>query len=642
VLLGILRPAPAAAQFDADTTAASADSLGQGSDTDDGDLGDLMDTPPDTTRRRRSGDSEVPDILEVLKPSYETRYNVVRQSTTWDQRFDFGSTFGFLTFNNKTNFQVSTDSGRDEDKRVGNNATTLRFTMIKKLPLTARVDLGRTSVARPGDEQKVVNSTVTANANYNLGLMGIRNSLSLGGGYTHRNDELVGREFQRNTQDTRFSGTFQWRGNWTHKTLTVGTSFKESRSTKNSVNFKPEGDVTDESTNSDRSYGINVSYSPLSWAKSTVNVSKSSASDVSFVLREDALEHTVRENQNILATLDLSPMEHLKLNWNIQATKHDLSYQVLRDRASSGNGLSWDGKLTTRILGADVTGKLSSRKDVLNPVTSADRDSRNNIFDGKISRRLSAKFEASFDWLVRATQIFYTDPDPRQVLDRDELRTKLQPSLTYTNQKWTVTTSYVRSTSRRVELNPARARQTQEDEDFSVDFSINYRLSERTNLSQTYSIQAVYTTLPFNRTSDRLLSTQRIVSTINTQITPKVRITLTHRFTLQDNGPFRFEPDGTRVFTRNLRKYRQELTTDLEYDMNSWLTFTANSRFLRTDDVIEATGFRTINRNLDLRQGAKVQHDLGLGASFTAEAQFVRGTFQDSYWNISSTLSKDF
>jgi hypothetical protein len=642
VVLGILRPGPAAAQADADTTSASADSLGQGTDDSlDGDIIDMGEASADTVRRGPG--SEAQDLMEVLKPSYETSYNVLRQNTDWNQNFDFGATLGFLTFTNKTTFNVGSDSGRDEDKRVGANGTTLRLTMIRKLPITTKIDLGRTSLVRPGDERKTSSSAVQSSASYNLKLLGVRNTLSAGGGFTHRQDVLVGRDLQNETRDDAVSGNLQWRGNWTYKTLTVGSNFREARAKKTSVLVKPGLDTTNPSTTTNRNYGLNVTFNPKSWVNSSVSLSKTSGNDEFFLVREDALERKVNHNQSLRATVNLTPAENFTLDWSIGSTSHDLMFDVRRDIASSGDGFNWDGKLTTVILGTKVEGTLSNQRDKLNPATSANTDTRNNVFEGKLSRPLSKKLSARFNWLVRATQLFYTDPNPDRILDRDELRTKLQPSLTYTpSEKWQVTASYIRSTSRRVELNPTRALQTQENEDFSVDFDINYRLSKRTSIGQTYSIQAAYSTFDFSRRSDDLLSTQRIGTTLNTQLTPRVSLSLGHQFTLQDSGPFRFEPDGTRVFTRNLRKYRQELTTTVRYVVASWLTLTADSRFLRTDDVFEASGLRNINRDLSLRQGVDIKHNLGLGAKLTASAEFVRSSSQESYWHISSTLSKEF
>jgi hypothetical protein len=649
LLAGLLAAGPAAAQFEPDSAGAAADSL-----ETDGFLNGFNAAGDDTAaaadslaaRRRRGESGEGTDFMQVLKPSYATSYNVFRQTTNWDQSFDFGGAFEFLNFTNKTNFTIGSDSGRDESRRNGTNQTSLRFSMIKKLPVIANANIGRSSVVRPGDERETNDAAASLNTNYSLTLLGVSHNLSGGGGYSHRRNVSVGKDSRSESTDGGWSGNLQWRGNWTYRKLSVGSSYRETRSTKTSVLTNPDGSRSPRPTrNTNRTYGVLVNFTPLPWVRSNVTLNNTSGNDEFFIVQggEGSLEQKVNENQSIRASLNLTPYQNLKVDWAVSTTSHNLEYQVRRDIASSGDGISWEGTVKTKILDTDVEGSLTTRNDTLKPATSADTETRNNVFDGKVSRTLSEKLKARVNWLVRATQLFYSDPDPDRVLDRDEVRTKFQPALTYTpSDKWEVTASFVRSTSRRIELNPTRARQTQEDEDYSVDFEILYRLSRRTQISQNYSIQAVYTTFDYNRGSDRLLSTQRIVTSARTEVTPKVNLSMEHRFTLQDSGPFRFDPDGTRVFTRNLRKYRQELTATVGYRVAKWLTLTADSRFLRTDDVQEATGRRTTTRNLDLRQGADVRHNLGLGAKFSASAEFVRSSSQESYWTISSSLSKEF
>ena len=115
-----------------------------------------------------------------------------------------------------------------------------------------------------------------------------------------------------------------------------------------------------------------------------------------------------------------------------------------------------------------------------------------------------------------------------------------------------------------------------------------------------------------------------------------------HRFTLQDSGPFHFDESGARIFARSRRRYRQELSANLRYDLVSWITGLIDSRILRTRDLNENTGAESETKNLSLRVGAELKKDLGRGLSFNATGQYVRSNVQDSFWNIISGLRKDF
>jgi hypothetical protein len=271
--------------------------------------------------------------------------------------------------------------------------------------------------------------------------------------------------------------------------------------------------------------------------------------------------------------------------------------------------------------------------------TSAGTDTRNNTFEGKLSRRIYSKMNAQFNWYVRANQLFFDDTS----LDRDELRTKLQPIVTYKpGKKWTVRVGYVGSTTRRVEVNPAQALQTRREEDYTVDMSINYDISQSTNLTQTYSIKSLYTTFDYNPNGDRLLSTQRIITSLNTQMGPRCDFNIEHRFTLQDSGPFHFDESGARVFSRDLRKYRQEMSVNMRYKMTSWASAILDSQFLRTDDVQEFSGTRFSRRDIHLQTGLELEKALRGSVSVKGSGQYVQSNNDDAYWTVTSSLKKDF
>ena len=586
-------------------------------------------------------------VLEVLRPSYSTTYNVNRQTTSWKQDFKFGTGFGFMNFNNRTRFEVKRDNGRDEERRDGSNQTDLRWFVIPSVPLHMNVNIGRRSVIRPGNENQTDETGLNLSGNYRWNLFGIHNSLDAGGGIKQRTDVSVRKELRSESVDSGLDGDLFWKASWSPvKMLSAETSVREKRSTK-TITLRSEDKDTEEqpSSSRSRSFTTKVSFEPASWFKSGLTTSDVSGDDEYFLVTAGvgALEEKVSEKNSLTADLQFQPMENLDVSWRFTSDTHSLNYRVRSEIASSGSGNSWEGKIKTRLLGADIESKLSNSTDRLEPAISDTTNTEVAAFEGKLNRRLSGKFAVRFDWLVRANQIFFLTADPVDRLDRDELRTKVQPTLTYTpGRKWMVTTSYIRTTTRRIELNPTRATQTRQDEDFSVNFGITYHLSQATSISQNYSIQALYTTFDFTPKANRLLATQRIVSTVDSHITPKVELKMTHRFTLQDSGPFRLRPDGGRDFARNLRKYRQELASRVDYEVTPWFSLYVDSRFLRTDNVEEASGNRSVLRNLELKQGVSLVKRLKGGVDLTANSALVQSNVRDSYWMITSSLKKDF
>lgn len=586
-------------------------------------------------------------MLESLSPSYATNYNVARQVTTWVQTFDFGARFKLLDFTNKTRYDVRTDDGRDETRRSGGNVLDLRWLMIPRLPVTTSFNLQRESIKRPEDERQSTDIGLNLSTVYTLRMGKLRHTLTGGTGYKRRTDLSVRNDLRSESKDSGVTGTLSWKGHWAPWTpLTLDASAQEDRSHKTS-RLQNEGGAVETRPTRTRSRRLRLSavYNPAPWLNGNASVSDNSGNDEFFIVQggKGDLESKVNSSRTVSASFQVKPVAGTSLGVNLGANDSNLAYRVRTDIASKGNGTNWSGSVDTEVLGTTVNSKLNRTRDVRDPATSAKITTETSVWDGMLKRALSPKIGMQFNWLLRTSQLFFTDSNPDNVLDRDERRTKFQPMLTYTpGNKWSVTASYARSTSRQVQLNARRANQTQDEEDYTVDMTINYALSEAATLSQSYSIKALYTTFDYAAGSNRLLSTQRIVSTVQTAITPKVNLSLEHRFTLQDSGPFSFDPNGGRVFARSLRKYRQELTTDLQYKILPWLTFATNSRFLRTDDVNEYAGRRSVNRNLELKTGGVIDKNLGRGATLRVDAQFLRSNQYRSYWSITSSLTKDF
>ena len=597
-------------------------------------------------RRRATADSADARMFRGLHPSYTTDYTVQRQTTNWNQNFVFGAKIGFLNFENKTDFKIGTDSGRDETRRDGSNLTTFR---MLRVPLNATLNLQRYSIGRPGEER--------SNSNVNLSLstrdlrrrlLGVDHSVGFSGGVNHRGDESLLNKRESRSTDNGLDVATRWQGSWrTLKQFTLDGTVDLKRQKKNSRLEQDTTTVKSPTNAIDRRFDLRAHVEPWVWISSDFDANSTLSEDESYLTvpvpgqpPTRRLEHRFANHRGLTAGFRFFPNEkNFNVSLDLVKDIQDLDYRIRRDFAYTGDQFSWTSKVKAAWLQTDLDATLAHNLDQMNRATSAGTDTYNNTFEGKLSRRIYSKMTAQLNWYVRANQLFFDDTS----LDRDELRTKLQPIVTYKpGKKWTVRAGYIGSTTRRVEINPAQARQTRREEDYTVDLSINYDISQFTNLNQTYSIKSLYTTFDYNPNGDRLLSTQRIVTTLNTQVGPRCDFNLEHRFTLQESGPFHFEPDGTRVFARDLRKYRQEMNASVKYLLTSWASAILDSQFLRTDDVQEFSGSRFTRRDIRLQTGLELEKALRGSVSVKGSGQYVQSNNDNAYWTITSSLKKDF
>jgi hypothetical protein len=588
-------------------------------------------------------------LLQVLSPRYSTSYELSRQTTAWGQSFDFGAGFGFMNFNNQAVFDVKRDTDRDEERRDGSNSTDLRWFFIPGVPLHMNLKAGRRSVTRPGNEVQSDELGTSLNANYRKRILGITHTFDGGGGLDQRKDSSVSNELSSRSTDSGVNGDLGYRFRWASRgdVFLADGAYREKRSDRTLELRQSTVDTlqTQPSSSRDRATSANFSFAPDDRLSGKISVSDNARRSRLYVVQSGLGSLDDQENTKTLVDGEIQFNPRPTLEWGFRAGASESAFlsKAREDLASASTGNSWESTFKATVWGTALDAKLSSRRDRIEPAVSDTTESESTSLEGKLNRRLNAKLTAKFDWLVRADQLFYQNFDIKERSDRDELKTKLQPALTYSpTPSWTITTTYIRSVSRRVEVNPKRATQTRREEDYTVDFNISHRFSAATTMTQAYSIKALTTLYDYVPGADRLLATQRISTTLTSSVTEKVSLILDHRFTLQDSGPYVEEADGSRGFARSLRKYRQELASTVEYKVAPWLTLDTNSRFLRTDDLNEASGTRTTTRNLELKHGFNVVRNLASGLNFQARGSYVNSNTRDAYWTLSSNLSKDF
>jgi len=625
------------------------------------DLDEALSAAADTTAGEAGADSTTgpsgpTNQLQDTPPAYNTSYNVDRTTTAWLQNLKFGTRVGFLQFTNTTNFNITDDTAYDQKARRGDNQLLMNWLMLRQVPINSNFTFRRETLTRPGEERETNVATLNATATFSPRLAGVRNTFTLGGGYDRTSLFSLRNADRTRTVDAGLQGNMSWRGIWRASSkLNVNANVRQLMSNKTSQFLNVDGSSTSAPTKRlQRSLSLTTSFNPMSWSSGSLTLTDNQGEDESPLAQagQGSLEKKTTHQRSLTGQVTLQPRNGTNVTSNFSVYNNSLRLTQRLDSASDSDGYRWDVGIKTRILQADVEGTLSGSTDNLRPQTSPTTRTVTSNFDGRAVRPMSPKITLQLDWLLRANQLFFSNLDPKnqytpeeemaRMLDRDEFRTKLQPTLIYRpGRKWITTTTLIRSTVQQVQLNPARASQTRNDEDYTAEISLTYNLSDRTNISQIYSIKALYTSYRYNPKSDRLLRTQNVTTSLESAVTEKVFLALEHRFLRQDSGPFDIE-NGARIFARSQRSYSQELTASVDYQIIPWVVINLSSRMLRTDDIAEVSQARSTYRNLEVVEGVNVNRNVGLGMTLQGRAFHTRSNVRPSYWTITSNLTKQF
>lgn len=637
--LGALVPAPARAQFDdpfaePDTTAAEE----QEREEDDSVLAEEEEAAAAASAGETGN-----------QPVYGTNYDVTKQSTTWGQSFAFGAKGALWDLKSNTDFSIGRDSGSDSETRAGNTRGTLNFRGLKGLPLLFDMRLGRTSVDAIAVQSQNETRNVGLTARLNRRWLGIRHNAGLKGGYDLAQNLSANSTNNETSESTEsgFSGRFDWRANANLAPgLKLDADYSQDRAKKTSELVQSGADSVRSVPTTKRasSMGVKLEYNPANWLASSAGYTNRTSEEELFLLQsgEGQLERRENDNKTLNFTFTLTPRKGTTLTWNMSRNETFADFRVRPQLASRGEGDDWAGKLSTELLKTKIEAELSRKRDFTEPRQTIASERLLKVFEGRAQRALSPRFDARVNWEIRLRQQFF-EGDPAEVQDKDEQKIKVDAGLAYKPPgRWSATLSYARDNTRQVEVNQIRAGETNTQENHTVTVGIKYDMSARTKVTQNYYIQASYTTFDFQPRKNTLNATQRIVTGVNSQVTSKVKLGLTHNFNLIDSGPFALDPDRGRVFKRSSRAYRQDLTATVDYIVTPWLTLTANQRFFRSDNLNEATGDRRISRDIQLREGFKIQQELGAGLKLRADGEYVRSSTTESYFTLRSSLDKEF
>ena len=246
-------------------------------------------------------------------------------------------------------------------------------------------------------------------------------------------------------------------------------------------------------------------------------------------------------------------------------------------------------------------------------------------------------------WRLDLRQIFQDTDTAIQKQDFDEWRRKIDAGVGYNpTQKWRVSLGLNLDYFDRIEQNRLRANSTKTEETGSVTARIDYTLSPRVQIGQAYNIQARYENFLFNAANNRSRISRRIQTNLLSKIGNNIDLEFVHQWQQLKSGTFQFV-NGVRTVFPASTTYTQDLTIRIEWRVTDWLSLRARENFVRRDDFREATGETVLlSRNLFLYEGFHIQKDLFAGLRILADGEYVRSNTRDSYWVLTSSLTKEF
>ncbi|NNF08316.1 MAG: hypothetical protein HKN21_16255 [Candidatus Eisenbacteria bacterium] len=599
-----------------------------------------MAQPPGATKNDSTG---VESIVDVVSPKYSTSYGIKRQTTDWKQNLEFGSEFGHWAFNSRTNFDISSDNGRDSQNRIGKTSGEIGWKKYRALPLTLDFQVNRTFSDQSTREVEKTTGDLNLSTTSIRRWFGMRHTINLEAGYESLDSRELNREETEETADSGFRGIGDYKLFWNATdNIKVNMGYNDERAKKDSRFESTEVDTvrSEDTTRKRNAFNADVTYDPAAWLTTKLAYTESDFEEEGFsLIGNGGFERQVTKKDNLNFNATFTGIKGVDLTWAMSRYDDSSDFRVNTKRGNERDGSNWEGKLKTTVMKTGVDLTLSRKRDFSNPQTSLANETVFKLLEGKLQRSLNAKFDARMNFEVRLRQQFFEGaPSARQ--DKDELKTKIDLGLDYKpNVKWLVNLSYINDNKRIVEVNTIRASETNDQEQHTVNIGFRYFMTPSTSINQKYAIQAVYARFDFNTGKDDLDLNQRITTEISSKITSKITLSLDHLFTLTDTGPFN---NVTGAFSKSNRAYRQNLTTAIEYRMFEWLTINAQERFSRNDNQQLADGTSRTSRTLELRQGFDVQKTLGAGVSIQANGSYVRNKDTDSYFTLTSSLSKDF
>jgi hypothetical protein len=571
-------------------------------------------------------------VFGFLRPTYTTSYNITRQATTWQQGFSFKNQWNGITIDNNTTYRVQSDPSRVNFRgREGSTTTTLSFSALNTVPVS--LDF---SYSRLGNNDTNVKSRVNSfdsglKATYNRRFFPGANASLVGGiGLTRRDTRNNFSGSETGSRDLGLTRELTASGNYTGPvpgmSFRVNTTLNAVRSQPEAINPVPGQARSETRTNTRNSNGLTWSWAP--WEGMTADASFTrNGSNQNFILvsrdvdknnkEEEATDRTTAFNSSLGYKPAGSKTTEFRLD--VAASNVENKRLIEVERANKSNTRSFNLNVKHRLIGNALTFHAENTDEEQDSGVLGRGVTITRVVDGAIERPWSTTFSTRLYGEVRLRSQTYDDGEQ----DYDGLKNRFDVSADY--KPWTkLSTSLTlrRSADEGNYIDETQSRGSRFEETYGASANLNYTLSTRTSISQKYDFTSLFTSYPFDSALANIQRSRTVNTTVSTTLSSKLTLQLGHVYLFTENGGYRRDRAGTRLFAKSNLKYRQEMRSTLQYKPLDWLTFSTEERLYRTDDVRLTDDFRTTSSQVTFTQRAVFKRPIPGGGDFNCDMAF--------------------
>lgn len=516
----------------------------------------------------------------AFHPSLKLGYRTDRDYSTLNQSvqnltFRLGERLNVTTGANNNQKTGRTLSNKTQNR---NSNSTIRYELFPSVTLVSNLQFSANENRTQSQKRTV------SNDNFDIGTAFER---KLGAGTTARFDLFAGTNGNKNAfyesrgrTTSLKSGILASPRRW----LTTGLDYEGSRGGQTSRYLNTGGETEDES----REQKLNGRVTFNLPASSSVVVS--SGWDQGTFQRPDTLsgdqETKTLRNRSAAVSATILNVKKLTLNldgdWARRLTDYALtksSYLLIKDK---GGKLGARYKLTgSTEVGLSYSDRLT--RSEFQPDPGKANRTGDTVFrsvNGSLSQRLGS--EASVEISGKADLQRYIYDDTTAVTgfqeDRDVLDQRVSVSGSF--RPFTLLNMQCEFSvldRRTVNILASRSSNNNRAQTYALRPTFTFTLSPRITVSQRYSLDATYTEFSFDDNKNTVARTANVNSSLNYDLTRRVRLTLSHDYRDSDQGKL-IREGGERLFARSAKNERQEMNVSVDYSPAPWMRWSVQER----------------------------------------------------------------
>ena len=649
------------AGYGADSTAVDADTLFGGVQ------GDTLVTPAGDTLTGALPDTSLISAArranERFSPTYSTKYDINRNTDSWSQNLSFGSWAGPIDLTSLTSVTLGQD--RTLDRHSKNNTTTLTLGYKPERELTVQgvlgiirnstIDAGQTNTSQDTDSFGIEANYIRRLA---YGLLG--NFKAETGTTRDKRDDPLTSSRESTGPHATGSATFtakRW-ADWTFNTLIRDShlSSTESRS----------GETTSDH-NRQTDFGLSATFKVPGFDNWQVSTGRHlNQLQYPFLVSEaagDTFVTVARQETNLNLTRDLSlavsssPMRRMTITGSADYRNNDVNREIDTERSQQAIDHGANARIGYQFPDSTFT---DLRGDWHVARSLYDADSRVSLNGDAVTRSLGfglrrplgrrADMDFSSNYQL---QQFLFDDTTVNTDDRDIVRGDASARVNYHPAKRVST--YVRANfqlNQTIFLDASKSGTNQTQQVYSVYPALEYQVTPRVTFREEGSIVANATVFDFEENRNRLSRTTELRTSIDSQVMPRVGLSLRYTLRFLQDGSYRRGDDGIRRFGKSNESTSRDVGFRVNYNpiaggttyFRTTLRNTASTAFQpRGGNIIEIESTSEFN---ELEFGAALNRKLSYGTTVGVDVKRFqswtdRGT-HDNYWLGSLNVGQKF